>query len=121
MKTILFLMSGYSQAEKRSRDEILRFARTRKWRVQCIPYAQAEASVAQRLAVAVIGLIAALLCGLWLGGQVAVLLVEALAYGAAMLWGYRTLGGVSGDVAGFALTVAECAALVSLAGRTTLF
>ncbi|MBR4257532.1 MAG: hypothetical protein IKQ17_00720, partial [Kiritimatiellae bacterium] len=44
MKTILFLMSGYSQAEKRGRDEILRFARTRKWRVQCIPYAQAEAS-----------------------------------------------------------------------------
>ena len=28
MKTILFLMSGYSQAEKRGRDEILRFART---------------------------------------------------------------------------------------------
>lgn len=84
-------------------------------------YAQAEASVAQRLTVAVMGLIAALLCGLWLGDQVAVLLVEALAYGAAMLWAYRTLGGVSGDVAGFALTVAECAALVSLAGRTTLF
>ena len=44
MKTILFLMSGYSQAEKKGRDEILRFARTRKWRVQCVPYAQAEAS-----------------------------------------------------------------------------
>ena len=44
MKTILFLMSGYSQAEKKGRDEILRFARSRKWRVQCVPYAQAEAS-----------------------------------------------------------------------------
>ena len=42
------------------------------------------------------------------------LLVEAAAYAAAMAWAYRALGGVSGDVAGFALTVSECAALVAL-------
>lgn len=37
-------MSGYSWAEKRGRDSILRYAREEGWRVQCIPYAQAEAS-----------------------------------------------------------------------------
>ena len=44
MKTVLFFMSGYSWAEKRGRDSILRYAREAGWRVHCIPYAQAEAS-----------------------------------------------------------------------------
>ena len=37
-------MSGYSQAEKRGRDDITRFARSARWRVQCVSYAEAEAS-----------------------------------------------------------------------------
>ena len=44
MKTILLFLSGYSQAEKRGRDEIMGFARRARWRVQCVSYAQAEAS-----------------------------------------------------------------------------
>lgn len=49
MKTVLFFMSGYSWAEKRGRDAVLRYAREAGWRVQCIPYAQAEASRYQLL------------------------------------------------------------------------
>lgn len=44
MKTILFFMSGYSWAEQRGRDSVLRYAREVGWRIQCVPYAQAEAS-----------------------------------------------------------------------------
>ena len=44
MKTLLLFMSGYSQAEKRGRDDITRFARSARWRVQCVSYAEAEAS-----------------------------------------------------------------------------
>ncbi len=78
-------------------------------------YARAGGSMAQRLAILAMWALALLACGLWLKGQILVLLVETLAYALAMLWGYRTLKGVSGDVAGFALSVAECAGLVALA------
>ena len=78
-------------------------------------YAKTEGDTAQLLAVAVMWAVTVLVCWLWLGNRVVALLVETLAYAAAMLWGYRTLKGVSGDVAGFALTVAECAALIALA------
>ena len=52
---------------------------------------------------------------LWLGRLWIALIAESLGYAAAMAWGYRTLEGVSGDVAGFALAVAECVALTALA------
>ena len=57
----------------------------------------------------------------WLGKPVIALAVETLAYALAMLWGYRTLKGVSGDVAGFALTVSECATLMALANLRLWF
>ncbi len=44
MKTILLFLSGYSQAEKRGRDEVLHYARATHWRVQCVSYAEAAAS-----------------------------------------------------------------------------
>ena len=44
-----------------------------------------------------------LLCGL--GGFA--LVIELAAYGLALLRGYRALGGMNGDVAGYALTLAE--------------
>ena len=47
MKTLLLFMSGYSQAEKRGRDDITRFARSARWRVQCVSYAEAEAMQGQ--------------------------------------------------------------------------
>ena len=54
---------------------------------------------------------------LWLRGLGVVLAVETLAYALAMAWAYRTMKGVSGDLSGFALTVAECAALIALANH----
>ena len=78
-------------------------------------YAETEGKAAQRMAVIAMWLIAMVTCWLWLGRPVITLAVETLAYALAMLWGYRTLKGVSGDVAGFALTVSECAALMALA------
>ena len=78
-------------------------------------YARTEGKAAQRTAVIAMWLIAMLACWLWLGRPVIALAVETLAYALAMLWGYRTLKGVSGDVAGFALSVSECAALMALA------
>lgn len=79
-------------------------------------YASMQGRTGQRLAVLAMGLIALVACALWLGGRAWALVVETAAYAAAMAWGYRALGGVSGDVAGFALTAAECAALVALSG-----
>lgn len=80
-------------------------------------YAQREDAPAQRLAALAMWAVAVIFCALWLGGAAWVLGVETLAYAAATLWAYRTLGGVSGDVAGFALSISECAALVTLASR----
>jgi cobalamin synthase len=60
-------------------------------------------------------LVAMTACGIWLGRPVIALAVETLAYALAMLWGYRSLKGLSRDVAGSALTVSECAALMALA------
>ena len=77
-------------------------------------YAKSEGTSAQRLAVLCMWALALLFCGLWLRGQIVVLLVETLVYAAAMFWGDRVLKGVSGDVAGFALSIAECAGLVAL-------
>ena len=67
-------------------------------------YSKLTGSVAQRMA-----------CRIWLGNRAVVLIVETLAYAAAMLWAARTLGGVSGDLAGFALSIAEIFALAALA------
>ena len=77
-------------------------------------YAGMKSRNVQRGAVLAIWLLTILACALWLGMPVVALLVETAAYAAAMAWVYRTLKGVSGDVAGFALTVSECAALIAL-------
>ena len=82
-------------------------------------YANTEGKSAQRMAVWAMWVFAMLACVLWLRGRAVILAIETLAYAAAMLWGYRTLKGVSGDVAGFALTVSECTALAVLASLTT--
>lgn len=78
-------------------------------------YAGQPASAAQRMAILTILLLALLLCGFWLGRSVVALWTATLAYALAMRWAAGTLGGVSGDLAGFALSVSECAALVCLA------
>ena len=84
-------------------------------------YAATSGKSAQQIAVAAMWMIAMALCAVWLKGRVIVLAVETLAYALAMLWGYRTLEGVSGDVAGFALSVGECAGLIALANLHPLF
>ena len=78
-------------------------------------YAQMESRTAQQLAVVAIWLIAMIAGVHWLGASAAALMAETLAYFAAMAWVFHTLQGVSGDLAGFALTVSEACALVSLA------
>lgn len=77
-------------------------------------YAGMKGNAAQRVAVAVMWLAAVALCALWLGRVVVALLVETAVYAVAMTWVYRALKGVSGDLAGFALTLSECAALMAL-------
>lgn len=47
-------------------------------------------------------------------GALACCLATALGYGAALLWAAKSLGGISGDVSGFALTVGEAAGLIML-------
>ena len=78
-------------------------------------YAQMESRTAQQLAVVAIWLITMIAGVHWLGASAAALMVETLAYFAAMAWVVRTLKGVSGDLAGFALTMSEGCALVALA------
>ena len=78
-------------------------------------YAKTEGKAAQRIAVVAIWLIAVIACAICLRGPVLALLAETAVYAAAMAWACHTLKGVSGDVAGFALSVAECAALIALA------
>ena len=77
-------------------------------------YAGTKGRMPQRLAVILMWLITMIVCAAWLKGCAIALLVETVAYALAMTWVYRTLKGVSGDVAGFALTVSECAALIAL-------
>ena len=77
-------------------------------------YAEMKSQTPQRAAVVCIWAGALLAGFIWLGRPALALLVETAAYALAMTWVYRTLKGVSGDVAGFALTVSECAALIAL-------
>ena len=77
-------------------------------------YAEMKARQPQRLCVIAMWLCAVAACALWLGRPALSLLVETAAYALAMGWVAHTLKGVSGDVAGFALTVSECAALIAL-------
>lgn len=78
-------------------------------------YAKTDGKAAQRIAIIAMGLIAVLACALWLKALAIALLAEIGVYAAAMAWAHHTLKGVSGDVAGFALSAAECAALMVLA------
>ena len=50
----------------------------------------------------------------WLDRYVLVLLAESIAYAISITWACRVMKGVSGDLAGFALTISECTALVTL-------
>ena len=77
-------------------------------------YAAMEGKSAQRTAVIAMWVVAVAAGFLWLGRPGVVLLVETAVYAAAMAWACRTMKGVSGDLAGFALTVSECAALIAL-------
>ena len=77
-------------------------------------YAKTEGKTAQRVAVVLMWLLAIAGCAVWLKGLAVALLVETAVYAGAMAWACHTLKGVSGDLAGFALTAAECAALIAL-------
>lgn len=78
-------------------------------------YAALGRGIHRKLAVVLIWAITIVAGVVWLGAPAAALLVETVAYAAAMAWAFRTLKGVSGDLAGFALTISECCALIALA------
>ena len=77
-------------------------------------YAQVSGNGAQRLAIGCCYALSLLIGGLWLGRGVVVLIVESLVYAASMAWAVHVLKGVSGDQAGFALSLAEAGGLVAL-------
>jgi len=77
-------------------------------------YAQTTGKHTHRLAVAAMWLIAVAVCAVWLKMLAIALLIETAVYAASMAWAYHTLQGISGDVAGFALSTAECAGLIAL-------
>lgn len=79
-------------------------------------YARIEGKNVHRVAVAAMWLIAVVACALWLRKLAVALLIETAVYSAEMAWACHTLRGVSGDVAGFALSAAECAGLIALTG-----
>lgn len=78
-------------------------------------YANTAGKSAQRIAVAAMWLVALAACAIWLRALALALVFETAIYAAAMAWACRTLQGVSGDLAGFALSISECAALIALA------
>ena len=78
-------------------------------------YANTAGKSAQRIAVAAMWLVALAACAIWLRALALALVFETAIYAAAMAWACRTLEGVSGDLAGFALSISECAALIALA------
>lgn len=69
----------------------------------------------QRMAILAIWLIALIIGFVWLGKTGWVFLLETLGYAIAMGWAVRIMKGVSGDLAGFALSIAEVCGLAMLA------
>lgn len=79
-------------------------------------YAALRGTPFQRAAIVAMGLLALVIGRLWLGrGLVVVAAVEWVVYGVSMAWAYHSLRGVSGDLAGFSLSLSETAALLALA------
>ena len=78
-------------------------------------YAGIEATPDERITLLVIWALSMIACAVWLGRGVIVPAVETVAYALSMFLAVRALEGVSGDVAGFALSVSECLALMALA------
>lgn len=77
-------------------------------------YLGAQDDAVARVATVLMWVIEIALAAIWLKGQALALLFETIAYALAMSFGYRTLKGMSGDVAGYALAIAECAGMIAL-------
>ena len=79
-------------------------------------YARVRAAEAAPQAAAVMLAVTVLTGTLWLGAPgFSAAVATAAGYGLSMLWLYRTLKGVSGDLAGFSLSVAELCGMAALA------
>jgi adenosylcobinamide-GDP ribazoletransferase len=72
-------------------------------------------NAAQRLAIIAVWFIAMITGFVWLGKSAFVLLAETIAYALAMWYVVRILKGVSGDLAGYSLSISELCALIALA------
>lgn len=76
-------------------------------------YKAHSGNAAQRLAIIAIWLLSLLISFVWLGKTGFVLLIETAAYAVAMGWVVHILKGVSGDLAGYALSISELCALIA--------
>jgi len=72
-------------------------------------------NTAQRIAIFTVWLLSLFTGFVWLGRTGFVLIIETLAYAAAMYSVVRILKGVSGDLAGYSLSISELCALIALA------
>lgn len=78
-------------------------------------YASMERSMGTPLTALILLLLTFLVGGLWLGGSALLtLLAVVLGYGLSMLFAVRTMKGVSGDLAGYALCVGELCGLAAM-------
>lgn len=78
-------------------------------------YKGLDADAGQRAAIIAIWLIAILIGFAWLGRMGCIFIIETLGYAIAMRWSSRIMKGVSGDLAGFSLSISEVCALAALA------
>jgi len=79
-------------------------------------YASVRRSMATPLASLAMLVLTAVIGWIWIGAHAAVCILAAAAgYAAAMFWAFRTLDGVSGDLAGYSLCIGELCGLAALA------
>ena len=105
---LLLLIPVVSRCGSALAVTLLRPMSTSQYAKQAIQKSQAAVLVVMLAASLTVGF---LLCGV--GGFV--LVIEAVAYALALLRGYRALGGMNGDVAGYALTIAELCGVAAFA------
>jgi cobalamin synthase len=105
---LLLLIPVVSRCGSALAVTLLRPMSTSQYARQAIEKKHAAALLAMLAAALAAGF---LLCGV----RGFVLVIEAAAYGLALLRGYRALDGMNGDVAGYALTIAEVFGAIAFA------
>ena len=105
---LLLLIPVVSRCGSALAVTLLRPMSTSQYAKQTIQKSQAVALFVMLAAALAAGFLLCGLCGL-------TLVIEAAVYALALLRGYRALGGMNGDVAGYALTIAEICGVAAFA------